>query len=266
MLTPRKKKWYRLCNRHRWIPVILGLINAVVYILLFTALDAAGIGYLFAVTFFLLSFFSGATKGGQRMSACGKVLTDQCDPYPLLAEADDQLSYVKNAGNRTNLVIDRSAALCNLGERATALTELEALNIDDPVTIPAVRHAYSHNLTVCAVGCGKLEKAQVYYQKMNQQLDSLKGKAYNNANQAATLCTASLLIAEGRYDDAYQILGPFSPVNRLQQVGRAYWLGQIALAQNQPANAKIYLEFVAQQGNRLYIATQARNQLATLSE
>ncbi len=264
-MNDKKIKWLRRCNRHRWIPVVIAALFCPLYILLTAACDAIVIGYVFAGLFFLSSLVVGSSGGIRLRNHFGKALSDQCDPYPLLEEVNDQLSYVKSPTDRTNLVIDRAVCLCNIGDPGTALAELEALNIDDPVVIPAVRHAYYHNLTICAIRCGQLEKAEVYYQKTTQQLDSIKGKAYDIAAQTMLLCTAGMLVARGNYDEAYQMLAPFSPANRMQQVYRSYRLGQIALAQNQPDHARIHLEFVVQNGNRLYITEEARQWLSTLS-
>ncbi|MBR3778159.1 MAG: hypothetical protein IKL13_00330 [Clostridia bacterium] len=258
-----KQKFYRLCNRHRWVPVALSLV----YITLCFCIIAPGdatvmktVFYIAAAMLLLSSFVVGAGCGGKRMNPAVKMLNDRCDPHPLLAECDDQLSYVKNRGNRQLLTVNRAAALIELGREEEALAALEALNIDNPTPLPIWRYIYYHNAALAALSCGQREKAEIYRHKAHQQAATITHKKYQDLISSSTqgLNTEMCLDAKD-YDGARRILEQSSiPAGTSSQVNRAYQIGRLELAQGNHTVARFQLEFVVQNGNRLAIVDKAR--------
>lgn len=266
-----KQKWYRLCNRHRWIPVVLSLA----YIALCSCIIAPGdasalkaVFYVAAAMLLLSSFLVGAGCGGKRMNPAVKTLNDCCDPYPLLQECDDQLSYVKNRGNRQLITANRAAALIELGREEEALASLEALNIDTPTAMPIWRYIYYHNAALAALLCGQREKAETYRHKAHQQGATITGKKYQELISSSTQgLNAELCLDAKDYDGARCILEQsIAPAELLSQVNRAYQIGRLELAQSNLTSARFQLEFVVKHGNRLGVVGKAQELLNELNE
>lgn len=256
-----KKKWNRLCSRHRWVPVL-----AMALILLPWMLLSEGELWGLAALCMLLSLLFGSAYTMQLMDPTVKIMNDQCDPYPMLEEATYQLGYVKNRSDRTLLTLNRCAGLIDAGYYQQGLEELEALDIHDPAVIASWRFVYYHNLTVAAIECKNQEKAETYYQTALQQVGGMKGKAREKASLQRVMLSAEICLMYGNWAQAYELLGPVSPETMQGQVSRAYALARIAVAQGQPDIARVHLDFVLTHGNRLHVVTKAQGLLEQLNE
>lgn len=251
-------KLNRAFSRHRWLPP---LITAAILLPLLAACVWLGMGawvYILMAFTLLVSFFMGSGCTAALMNETLKAWQDRCDPYPMLEETTYQLGYVTSRSDRNILIINRCAGLIETGYLQQALEELEAINIDDPATVPANRYVYYHNLADAAIECGYREKAEIYYQKALQQRQSIKGAAAKQLRDSYTHLDAAMARARGDLMSAYALLAPMEPQSLKGQVSRSLDLARIAIGQGNPAAAKPHLEFVMRYGNRLYAVTQAQ--------
>ena len=264
-----KEKYHRLCNRHRWIPVVI--VTALMA--LFLTIDV-GFGqhfnlfpWVLAGLTILLSCFVGTSHGARLMNPTVLAMQNHCDPYPLLAETEDQLSYVKNRGSRQLLTINRAAALIELGQFEEALALLEALNIDAPVCLGLWRHVYYHNAALAALGCGQREKADIYRRQAQQQVAAVTHKPHKAIVESATLAIDIVMhLADGDYDAARRLLEQHQePHHTLDRVHRAYQRGRVELAQGNLSAARLHFEFAVQYGGKLYLAEKAREKLEEMN-
>lgn len=264
-----KEKWHRLTNRHRWIPVVI--VTALMA--LFLTIDVTFGEHINVVTWILagltilLSCFVGAGHGARLMNPTVLTMQNHCDPYPLLAEAEDQLSYVKNRGSRQLLTINRAAALIELGRYEEALTALEGLNIDAPVCLGLWRHVYYHNAALAALGCGQREKADIYRRQAQQQVEAVTHKPHKAIVESTTLALDIVMhLADGDYDAARRLLEQHQePRHTLERVHRAYLIGCVEKGFGNLTNARFQLEFVVQHGNRLAIVAKAADLLEEIN-
>lgn len=264
-----KRKFHRLCNCHRWIPtVIVTALTA-----LFLTIDVTFGEHINVVTWILagltilLSCFVGAGHGARLMNPTVLTMQNHCDPYPLLAETEDQLSYVKNRGSRQLLTINRAAALIELGRYEEALTALEGLNIDAPVCLGLWRHVYYHNAALAALGCGQREKADIYRRQAQQQVEAVTHKPHKAIVESTTLALDIVMhLADGDYDAARRLLEQQQePRHTLDRVHRAYQWGRVDLAQGNMAAARLHFAFVVQYGSKLAVADKAREKLEEIN-
>lgn len=265
-----KQKWYRLCNRHRWVPVVVVTALMAILLSIYSLGDFDSLNvfiYILAGFTVLLSFFLGASCGGHLMNPTVKTLHDHCDPYPLLEECDTQLSYVKNRGNRQLISVNRAAALIELGRTEEALAALEDLNIDSPTAMPLWRYIYYHNSAMAALRCDQREKAEIYTHKAEQQVSSISEKRWQSLLQySAQGRNTALCLYDGDYEGARRVLEEkWEHPDRLAQVHHAYQWAQVELAQGNLSSAQIQLEFVLQHGNRLAIVEKARTLLEEIN-
>ena len=259
-----KEKWYRLTNRHRWIPVVSTIALMALLWLPTYLLDAHEEGsmvgfYILAAITVLCSLAVGSANGVKLLNPTVHHMHNTCDPYPLLQESDTQLSYVKSKGDRQHIIVNRAAALIALGYNEDALASLEALNIDEPYCVPMWRYCYYANIASAALACGQREKAMVYRQKADQAAATFK----NPKEQALVRLTTNdwlteLCLLEGDYQGAATYLSyQAPPENAYQQVIRAYLIGCVEKGFGNLANAKFQLEFVVRYGNRLAVVAKA---------
>ena len=255
-----REQFHRFCSRHRWAPPVMTLLFLALIKLVLP--DAAGpVFWTVYGLLFLISLLGGAFSTYLLQNNAVKVMNEQCDPYPLLEEADRQLLYVKNRSDRNLLALNRCAALIEAGCFNGALTELERINVDDPAPPLQWRYVYYHNLTLTALSCGQGEKAQVYYHKAMQQFDAAKDKIKDKMRYDRTFLTAVMHLYHDEYPQALALLAPQNPDTLLARVHRAYALGRIALAQNDAAVARVHLEYVAAHGGRTYLVPAVRKLL-----
>lgn len=270
-----REKYTRFISRHRWVPPVLTLAALVFLRLLTFEIDDMllwlfggpyTIIWVLGGLFFLLSLLMGSAATLRLMNAAVVRMNEQCDPYALLEETNKQLLYVKSRTDRSMLAINRAAALVEMGQQTRAMEEMEAINTDDPVLTVQWRYVYYHNLTLTALSCGQMEKAQVYYQKCLQQFDSAKGKMRDKLQEHKTTLTAIMHLYHDEYEQAYAMLAPQNPETLLTRVHRAYALGRIALVQGNIPVARVHLEFVAANGGRTYLPAAANGLLADLNQ
>lgn len=267
-----KQSFQRLCNRHRWIPVVATIALMVLLWIPIGVLhldeDGSMVGfYVCAAIAVICSFFVGSADVGHLMNPTVHHMHNFCDPYPLLQECDDQLSYVKNKQDRQHITTNRAAALIALGYNEDALASLEALNIDDPYTIPLWRYVYYNNISEAALACGQREKAMVYRQKADQAASCVTNQKQKMLVQMTTYdWLTGLCLLDGDYQGAAAYLSyQAPPENTYQRVNRAYQIAQVELAFGNSANAKFQLEFVVQYGNRLAVVAKAAAMLEELT-
>ena len=265
-----KEKWYRLTNRHRWIPVAATFVLLVLLWIpnIVLGFEDGEMTFFFITWCFILlcSFFVGSANGSQLMNHRVLYMHNFCDPYPLVQECDDQLSYVKNKGNRQMLTINRAAALIALDYNADALASLEALNIDEPYCLPLWRYCYYHNLASAALACGEREKALVYRQKADQTAATITKKKEKDVVQRSTYdWLTELCLQDGDYAGAAHHLSyQTAAENPYQSVHRAFSIARIEMGCGNLANARLQLEFVMQYGNRLAMVAKAAALLAQM--
>lgn len=263
-----KEKWYRLCNRHRWIPVVTTIIlMGLLWIPLYLLGDASVVGfYVLGAMTVLCSCFVGSANGVKLLNPTIHHMHNTCDPYPLLAECDDQLAYVKNKRDRQLIIINRAAALIALCRYEDALASLEALNIDEPYCLPLWRYCYYANIACAALGCGEREKAMVYRQKADQTAAITKPKEKALVQMTTNDWLTALCLLDGDYHGAAAYLSyQAPPENAYQQVNRAYLIGCVEKGFGNLANARFQLEFVVQYGNRLGVVAKAAALLEELN-
>lgn len=264
-----KEKWYRLTNRHRWIPVVTTIILMVLlWIPLYLLGDTSVVGfYVLGGMTVLCSCFVGAVNGLKLLNPTVEYMYNSCDPYPLLQESDTQLAYVKNQRDRQQITVNRAAALIALGHNEDALASLEALNIDEPYCLPLWRYCYYANIAGAALACGQKDKAMVYRQKADQTATTItKPKEKALVQMTTNDWLTELCLLDGDYQGAATYLScQAPPENTYQRVIRAYLIGCLEKGLGNLGNARFQLEFVVQYGNCLAVAAKAAALLEEIS-
>lgn len=195
-----------------------------------------------------------------------KTLFEQCDPYPLLREIHGIPMEKLSPQLRQTMTINYCVGLHNIGNYELAFATLSAFNIDNiPGVPPVTKVVYYNNL--CAVCCclEKFDEAEIWYTKMMHIYDGLPDNKLKKNLESAVLSTRiEHHCYAGEYEKALEILSTEKPKNRIGEVGLHMHLAVNYLALGKKDLARENLQFVIENGNKLYAVTKAKEILARL--
>lgn len=195
-----------------------------------------------------------------------KKLKDECDPYPLLQEMQTQLtcSYAKSI--KQMILINQALALRVIGDYERAYSILESVNIERFSVNHAVKLIYYNNrMDICAL-MGKHQEAVIWYGKTTQILQDMRpSKQKERLRSVVETNRAVYHFCNGEYDLALCCLGQAKPETLCDRIENAMMYGRTYLAMGETQRAIKPLQFVAENGNKLYFATEARELLAKIN-
>lgn len=189
-----------------------------------------------------------------------------CDPYPLLRETQEQLTYPGPKSGKQIMEINYALALREIGEYEKAQALMESINIDKHAAIPSVKMVYYNNrMDICAL-CGRYAEAVIWYEKTAQIFRDLRpGKQKEQLRHAVEQNLALFHYCKGEFDQTLQVLGQARPQNMNERIENAMMFARTYLAMGETEKAKRPLQFVAENGNKLYFATEAKELLTKLN-
>ncbi len=262
------KTFYRFCSKYRTpAKILLGLFLCGAYSLFLWWLHAPI--WLHPILWLLLIFINHVAVDSFRnklLVPAIQQMDDACDPYPLLGELDVQASYPASESMRQIYLINRATALRNIGEFETALTLLRGINIDkSPSTVATIKFIYYNNLADLYHLLGHFDEADVWNEKAQQiwrDLPENKQKQQFSLNVRAA--SAEALFRKGEYAEAMVLLDQLDFPALRGRVDMALLYARCALQTGNVETAKIKLQFVLQNGNRLFCVEEARKILAEI--
>lgn len=195
-----------------------------------------------------------------------KVMKEQCDPYPFLSVVQEQLTYWASAPVKQMMQVNYALALRLVGEYEKACELMESINIDKHAMAPQVKAIYYNNrMDICAL-MGKYQEANIWYGKTVQIWQDLKpSKEKERLGRAVAENRALYHFCNGEFDLALQVLGQAKPQNLSERIENAMMYGRTYLAMGERSRAVKPLRFVAENGNKLYFATEAKELLEKIN-
>lgn len=190
-----------------------------------------------------------------------KIFNEQCDPYPLMKVTDEYLTFAKPNQNITNLIINRSAVLADLGRNEEALKTLLDYSIESKKNIPLHEKMYYYNnLSSAYLSLGDLENGIKYMELTKQIMSNIKKVKYNNI----AALEASCCLQTENYQGALNCLNS-QPINcKRQSVGMAYMAAKALIGLNNIEEAKAQLQYVISNGNKLAVVQKAEKLLSEI--
>lgn len=259
---------YRLLLKHRIIfslALAVVLCGAVSPFLIEINSDA----WIFAIfyTFFsVLAFCFVESSSDKLLNPASKSLNDDCDPTPLLNETEEQLKYVKNGVTNQLIVLNRTVALGYMGEYSKVLDILENFNADKYKFISPyrgfVKMIYFNNMSEAFNELGDFEKASIWHEKT-----LIAAKKFGiSTSKEIILAKASENLRKKEYDIALQTLAGFKAKNKLESVCAAMVYAKTYVALGDLEKAKEKLNFIIENGNKLYMVEQAKKMLTDIEK
>lgn len=192
-----------------------------------------------------------------------KALFEDCDPYPLLQETGEQLTYDLSGSIEQTVTINHCVALREVGRYQDALEVLENLNIDRYAgTILTVKVTYYNNLADLLTLTGRCSEAEIWYQKAVQiYQDMPDNRLKQQLRPVVEAMAADAWFRRGDYEKAIECSNALYPPQAANQVNQAMLIARCYLALGRPEEARKPLEFVIARGNQLHAVSQARAML-----
>jgi len=195
-----------------------------------------------------------------------EVLKSQCDPYPVLEEMEAQRAYPGNHAAKQIRDINYGLALRSIGQYEQAYMLLRSINIDRHAGMQLVAKAtYYNNLMDLCTLTGKYAEAVIWYEKLVQIVEDMKpGKLKEQLCKAVESNRADYHFCKGEWEQTLQVLGMAKIENLSDRIENAMMYARTYLAMGETEKAIKPLTFVAENGNKLYFALEARELLAKI--
>lgn len=191
------------------------------------------------------------------------LLEGDCNPEAFLAVVEKQmLNAGKNNKMKAYQMINKAAALITMGEFAMAKQVLLEVDKSFLSMKNATLIIYHINLALCLYELGELEAAQTIYET--------ELRSYTPNRKAMTV-TVEIFMAErlfflGRYDESKELFWKVleKKLTKRRHLSILYRLAQIDEVLGDRKTAKDKYHEVADNGNKLWIAIQAKKNLEGL--
>ncbi len=259
---------YRWCAKHcrlvmfLWTVPVCTVFDAVFIYLQFPA----WVIVLFSLFMIFCGWGFANSFARQLLLRAEKAINEQCDPYPLLNEVEDQLTYARSQEYRQILLIDFCSALDEIGDYQQALDCMESINIDQyPGTLAPIKIIYYLNLSDLYLCFGSLDKSEIWRNKALQMLNALKSEKHKQDILPILIqLDAQIAYCKKNFDQSIPLLNQLPEKNLRQSVAKALWYARNYLAQNRVQEAIPKLRYVIANGNRLADVTIAKDLLSSV--
>ena len=260
---------------HRWVSEHTGLCRGILFLALIAfSMYASSFEYVSFLTVYLIDLAVWFVVGRFIATAPVKLLQEplaqlhhQCDPYPMMAESRLQLEQKFDGPHRQLLEINLAVTLRETGEYEKALEILENINIDKfPNTTPFSKYIYYHNLCDLNYLLDRKEEARIWARKMRQiytDLPTVKSK--NELTATHELMEAEILYYEGDHAASLRKVAWIKLPYPCVVMSASMLAARCHIALDEPEKAREKLNYVAEHGNKLHIAQEAKELLETLN-
>ncbi|MBE6978212.1 MAG: hypothetical protein E7438_06195 [Ruminococcaceae bacterium] len=248
---------------------ILYFASCAVMIALGTVLTNQNVGLGLIVMYGGILLCSWFLRG--RMNALIKeplrMYLEECDPEPYREEMQKQKGYGGFKAMEINRQLGETTAMIDLGQYQQAYMLL--LPMEQAIMARRDRGTQMAYCGQMGIACRKLgmdREAEDWIRKSKEVFGKIKNRKIKQ--QFADILRAQdawIFCRQGQYDPARQLLDQSVPQNMRNRVRLAMNYAGLYLSQGENDLAKQALRFVAEHGNKLYIATQARQMLAEMA-
>ena len=256
-----------IAKHPRIVGALIGSLIAIVGVWWFSMGASGWLVYPFMLVAIFVLTVSASAAGRRLLKAPTKCLKEQCDPYPYMQEINVQRGYPGSGVVKQLRDCDYALTLCAIGEYEQSFALLTQINIDKYGSmLPLHKIIYYNNLMDLCALMGKHQEAVIWFEKMMQLFQDLKpGKQKEQLRKTVDANLAVYYFCRGEYDRTLYILSQAKPTNLSERVENAMMFARTYLAMGEAEKAVRPLRFVAENGNKLYCATEARELLAKIN-
>lgn len=247
----------RWVAKHLWFAYIFAIALMLILLLVLQNRLPFLVAYLLFLVWPWFISFVLITWVNQLLKEPMAQLNQHCDPVPFLEETSLQLQYPGPKPMQNIRKVNYAVALHYLGRSDEALEVLSATQL---VKGQKASHyvVYYRNLMLVLLAASRHQEAEAAFDNMMQFYGKIKnGKIRRQLEPAVACAQAEMHLLHGEYDRALEKFRA-EPQTLLGQVCDAWFQAKVYLARGERKEAKEKLEFVVENGNRLYIKVQAQ--------
>lgn len=197
----------------------------------------------------------------------------ECNPFPFLHNSQKLLTYNLSNGVRKIVTINYCVALRNTGDYEKCYEILKSINVD-PIAIDSNSRATKdyptklvlfNNIADVCFFLKKTEEEIEYHNKVIEIYEKMpegaNKKAYKNLYD---LTKSAMYFHNGEYEKALEFFANYTPKSPENAVSIAFSKALIHIEQKDFENARKQLNFIVENGNKLYAVVEAKKLLESL--
>lgn len=196
-----------------------------------------------------------------------EILEQQCDPLPFLEETRHQMERKDISPQRQLTQMNYATALRMVGDNDQAAEILENINIDRYAGVtPQIKFVYYNNLSDVLFVLNRTTEALIWHKKARQIYEDLpESKIKQSLTQTIQLSEAEALYYQHEYDKALHKVTWINCQSQRHLMDAALLAAKCHIALEEPEKAREKLCYVADHGNKLAVAQEAKTLLETLA-
>ena len=197
-----------------------------------------------------------------------KILREQCDPYPMAQACEEMCTLVRNPALRQIILINLAVARSEMGQYEACVQIMQDSGGEAMLALqqPSSRAIYYNNIASFYIELGRLEEAAAALQKAMDLWDMIKiSKQREGIGRAIHATKAELAVAREDYSAAISLVSRLPEDHARALVNKAFLRAKIHLALGEQEAARLALQYVVANANRLHCRVEAEEMLATLN-
>ena len=263
------KSFYRWVNDHAGLCRGIVLLAMAAFIFYAATLEHVSLLTVYFIGLIVLFIFNRflSVAAGKVMEEPFALCDQECDPYPLLDALRQIVAKNQNSPQQQSAQINYAQALRLVGENYKCADILAQINIDRyPATNIYTKFIYYNSLADVLFALERDPEAHIWHRKAMQiYTDMPQNKLKQQLEPDVQLSAAGALYRAGDHITALQKVAWIKCKGKRQLLDAALLAAKCHLALEEPEKAKEKLQYVADNGNKLHIAEEARVLLETLS-
>ncbi len=217
-----------------------------------------------AIILFCIFSISRTFKIQKKLSE-GMKFFSNCDPEKAMEIFEKALGSQKGLYHRLQLAINKSACLSHLGKYSEGLEVLHKIDINNSKVPPIFKITYYNNLNSLYLGLKEIDLAKKALDKAFDTFNTVKNpnKMITGIFHNLTLSKLSIEILEGSFDNVEESLLSELKMSktRTSLVEINFDLAKLYLKLSRKEEAKECLQYVIENGNKLYCVEEAKDLL-----
>ena len=262
------KSFYRWITEHSGLCrgiVLLGLAAFLFYASMLEHVSLLTVYFIGLIFLFIFNRFL-SLAAGKVMEEPFALCDQECDPYPLLDALRQMAAKQQNSPQQQSAQINYAQALRLVGENYRCADILTQINIDRyPSTNICTKFIYYTSLADVLFALDRDQEAHIWHRKAMQIYNDLpENKLKHQLDAEVQLSAAQALYRAGDHVTALQKVAWINCKNKRQLLDAAMIASKCHIALEEPEKAREKLQYIIDNGNKLYIVEEARGLQETL--